>query len=73
MKTSSLRRVFEVLGTLPDVYNVMPRTDYQAVVSHSTVELAAQAWTRTGKQMQSAIKTFESKNPDAKRKLAATA
>lgn len=72
MKVFSLRRIHEVLSTLPDVYNFMPSTDYQAVVSHSTVDLASQAWVRTGKQMQFAIKTFETKNPDAKRKLAAT-
>lgn len=69
----SFRRVHEVLNVLPEMYNVMPRSDYQAVVSHSTEDLASQAWARTGKQMRSAIKTFETKNPDAKRKLAATA
>ena len=71
MKLVIAGRLRSVLRSLPDVYTLSPETDYQAVVSHSATELAAQAWARTGKQMQRAIKTFETNNPNVKRKFTA--
>lgn len=73
MKVTKLHQVHEVLNSLSDVYNFLPNSDYQAVVSHSTMDLAAQAWQLSGKQMRWAIKTHEAKNPDVKRKFAVTA
>lgn len=69
MNTTLKRRIYGVWLTLPDVFTLQPGNNYQDLISHSSAELAAKAWGRTGAQMRRAIGSFEDRNPDARRKL----
>src|SRR5690606_7143437 len=62
-------QVGRLVDTLPDIYTLQPASDYQALISHSTAELTAKAWGRTGAQMRKAIRRFDERNPDVRSKL----
>lgn len=51
--------VCDILAAIPDAFNVQPRGDYRRLVSHSNKTLSDKAWSRTGKQMRSAMKTID--------------
>jgi hypothetical protein len=57
----------DTLSQLPQVYELMPASDYQRGISHSARELDVKSWNKTNKQMRVAISSFEKKNPHAKR------
>ena len=63
-------KVTGILQSLPGVFNLMPRTDYQPFVPLSAEELSSKAWGATAEQMQHAIDkvTATLKLPDEKRK-----
>lgn len=48
------RRSAEVLRALPDVFTVMPATNYQAMVSHDSGALFYKAGTYTNNQVRKA-------------------
>lgn len=73
MKFTLKSRFLKVLRTLPDIYQLQPETDYQALISHSQREVTLKAWRRTGKQMRTATRHFEERHPDVRRKLEQTA
>lgn len=70
MKIKFVSRLNRIVVGLPDVYDLQPRPDYQSLISHSSTEITAKAWDRTGKQMTQALLTVGKRLPDVKRKLA---
>lgn len=52
-------KIGRVSQALPKVFDLMPSTNYQALVSHSAVELQCKAWNITGEQMRKAMNTVE--------------
>lgn len=69
MKPETKRRTVGVINALPDVLVPQAEGDYYALISHSAADLSEQAWKRTGTQMVKALKLFEKRNPDSKKKL----
>ena len=72
MNTSKIRivRFQNMLSGFSDAFVLLPNTDYQAMISHSTQELSTKAWERTGRQMHVALQTTEKRLADVKRELA---
>lgn len=70
MKLAWLNRIGDVLSQLPDVYTIMPTSNYQDGISHSASELTAKAWGRTNEQMRVVIESFDIKNPNIKQSAA---
>lgn len=63
--TKRLRRAWL---SLPALYDVQPTSDYQSLISHSANEVSAKAWARTGTGLRLAIRQFEQRHPDVKRR-----
>ena len=51
MKLLSGRRATCVLQTLPNVFALQPKTDYQKLISHSVTELSQKIRAKTERQM----------------------
>ena len=69
MKPETKRRTVGVINALPDVLAPQAEGNYYALISHSAADLSERAWKRTGTQMVKALKVFEKRNPDTKKKL----
>lgn len=63
------RVVIRTLDHLPEIFELMPDTDYRRLYSHSAVEVTKKAWAMTSQQLNKSFITFEEENPDVKRKL----
>lgn len=61
------RRMAVVLQTLPNVFMLQPTTNYQSLISHSTLELSKKTWELTARQMKSAMTNAESKTKNARK------
>ena len=59
MKNNLIHRIGQSIQYISEIYVLQPHTDYQAMISHSSAELSAKAWGRTGKQMQMAMRVAE--------------
>lgn len=55
MKIVMKRSVLGALQALPDIFELQPSTDYQALISHSAAEVTHKAWNATGRQFHDAI------------------
>jgi len=68
-----VKRMKRVWLAMPALYDIQPTSEYWRLTSHSAREIDIKAWNRTGDSLRLAIRQFERKHPDVKRRTETTA